>query len=258
MTLRSDTDAFTIRGVIFDLGSTLIRFRGAWSDVLAEGRAAMVAYLRNQGYSLDRETFIQDLETSFDVNFRERRTDHRERTTRSLVQEALARQNITNVAPEHFVEALRRLYAPSEACWSAVPGARETLERIRKAGYRLGLISNASDADNVQRLIDASSLRVYFQPIVISASAGVRKPTASLFEGVIREWGMAPGQAVMVGDMLGEDILGAQRAGLHQIWVRAEADPALNQEQAGRIIPEVTVARLEDVVGAIERLAGNG
>lgn len=258
MTHRSDTDARPIRGVIFDLGSTLIRFRGKWTDVLEEGRASMVAYLQDHGYPLDGVTFIQDLKTSFETNFRERRMDHRERTTRSLVQEALARQNLTNVTPEHLGEALRRLYAPSEACWSAVPEARATLEQIREGGYRLGLISNASDAENVQRLIDATDLRAFFQPIVISASAGVRKPTASLFEGVIREWGVAPGEAVMVGDMLGEDILGAQRAGLHQIWVQAEADPALNQEHAGRIVPEVTVARLEDVVGAIERLAGNG
>jgi FMN phosphatase YigB (HAD superfamily) len=62
----------------------------------------------------------------------------------------------------------------------------------------------------------------------------------------------------MVGDTLGEDILGAQRAGLHQIWVQAEADPAFNQEHLGVVVPERTVARLADVPDAVSSLDGRG
>jgi putative hydrolase of the HAD superfamily len=245
-----------IRGVIFDLGSTLIRFRGTWADVLAEGRAAMVEYLRQAGYPLGGEKFVEDLKSVFETNFRERRLDHRERSTRSLVQEALAGQGVTGLPEGDLDAALQRLYGPSEARWSAVPGARSVLDQLRSRGYRLGIISNASDVDNVQRLIDAAGVRSYFDPIVISAAAGVRKPTPGLFEAVVRGWGMAADEAAMVGDMLGEDILGAQRAGLHQIWVQAEADAALNQEHAGVVVPETTVARLEDVPEAVERLNG--
>jgi len=243
-----------IRGVIFDLGSTLIRFRGKWSEVLEEGRSAMVAYLQEAGYPLDGDGFVEDLKASFESNFRDRRLDHRERTTRSLVQETLSRQSVPAVAAAHLDEAMRRLYAPSEACWSAVPEARATLERLRQRGYRLGLISNASDEDNVQRLIDSAGVRPFLDPVVISAATGVRKPSPSLFAPVLQGWGMTAAEAVMIGDTLGEDILGAQRAGLHQIWVQAEADPTFNREHAGVVIPEVTVARLEDVVPAIERL----
>ena len=82
----------------------------------------------------------------------------------------------------------------------------------------------------------------------------MRKPSPSLFAPVLQGWGLTAAEAVMIGDTLGEDILGAQRAGLHQIWVQAEADPSFNQEHAGIVIPEVTVVRLEDVVPAIERL----
>jgi FMN phosphatase YigB (HAD superfamily) len=99
-------------------------------------------------------------------------------------------------------------------------------------------------------------VRPFFSPIVISAAVGVRKPTTSLFEDVLHRWGIAPPEAVMVGDMLAEDILGAQRAGLHQIWVQAEADPGFNQEHVGVIVPERTVAQLQDVIGAIQTLDG--
>jgi putative hydrolase of the HAD superfamily len=247
-----------IRGVIFDLGSTLIRFRGSWTDALGEGRAAMVDYLRQQDYPLDGPRFMEDMKGIFETNFRERRLDHRERSTRSLVQEALSRQGAARVAEGHLDEALKRLYAPSEACWSAVPGVRSVLDQLQARGHRLGLLSNASDVDNVQRLIDAAEVRSYFDPIVISAAAGVRKPTPGLFEAVVHGWGVAAAEAVMVGDMLGEDILGAQRAGLHQIWVEAEADAALNQEHRGVVVPEVSVARLEDVPAAVDRMDHSG
>jgi HAD superfamily hydrolase (TIGR01662 family) len=247
-----------IRGVIFDLGSTLIRFRGTWADVLAEGRAAMVDYLTATGYALDRVPFADVLKAIFETNFRERRLDHRERTTRSLVQEALARLNVPTIAEEHLDEALKRLYAPSEARWSGVPGAGSVLDVLQARGRRLGMISNASDVDNVQRLIDAAGIRRYFDPIVISAAAGVRKPTPGLFEAVLRGWRIAANEAVMVGDMLGEDILGAQRAGLHQIWIRGEADAALNQEHVGVVVPEATVDQLAEVPSAVERLDGGG
>jgi putative hydrolase of the HAD superfamily len=245
-----------IRGVIFDLGSTLIRFRGKWSEVLAEGRAAMVAYLQQAGLALDGDAFAEDMQATFEANFRDRRQDHRERSTRSLVSEVLARQNLPGVTSAQMDEALRRLYGPSEACWSLIPGAGGVLSRLKKVGYRLGMISNASDEDNVLRLIDAAGIRDSFDPILISAAVGVRKPTPSLFETVVRTWGVSPAEAVMVGDTLGEDILGAQRAGLHQVWVQAEADPVFNQEHIGVVIPERKAAELSDVVDVITSLDG--
>jgi FMN phosphatase YigB (HAD superfamily) len=83
--------------------------------------------------------------------------------------------------------------------------------------------------------------------VIISAAAGVRKPTPSLFEGILRQWYVAPEEAVMVGDVLGEDILGAQRAGLHQIWVQAYADAAFNAEYVGKVVPEWTVETVAEV-----------
>ena len=247
-----------IRGVIFDLGSTLIRFRGKWSEVLAAGRSAMVEYLNQVGWTMDESAFIEDMQATFEANFRERRQDHRERSTRSLVLEVLGRQGAGSIEPEHFEEALRRMYAPSEACWAPVAGAQEVLSQLTQRGHRLGLISNASDEANVQRLIDSAGLRPFFSPIVVSAAVGVRKPTPTLFQDVLRGWGIAPQEAVMIGDMLGEDILGAQRAGLHQIWVQAEADPGFNQEHVGVVIPERTVPQLQDVIDAIQALDGRG
>ena len=245
-----------IHGVIFDFGSTLIRFRGDWTVVLTQGRQAMIAWLQQAGYPLQATAFDQAVQRAFESNFRDRRSDHRERASRQILREVLTAQGVTQVSDEQIGQALRRLYAPSETCWSPVPGVHGVLARLRDRGLRLGMLSNASDTDNVERLLDGSRLRGIFDPVVISAAAGVRKPTPSLFMGILAQWGVAPGEAVMVGDLLGEDILGAQRAGLHQVWVRAEADPAFNAEYMGVVVPEWTVETLEDVPPLLESLEG--
>ena len=237
----------SIRGAIFDFGSTLIRFRGDWDEVMGRGRQDMGQWLRQAGYPLDIEAFGRTLQETFEAAFRERLHDHRERASRQILREALAEVGLSSVPEDDLRQALRRLYAPSEACWSPIPGAAEALSALQRRGLRLGLLSNAADVDNVARLLESAQLPVTFDPVVISAAAGVRKPTPSLFEGILRQWWIEPEEAVMVGDLLGEDILGAQRAGLHQIWVQAEADPAFNAEFVGRVIPEWTVDTVADV-----------
>jgi HAD superfamily hydrolase (TIGR01662 family) len=237
----------TIRGVIFDFGSTLIRFRGDWEEVLRHGREEMTAWLKQAGYPLETETFSQAILQAFQTNFRERHHDHRERASRQIVREVLVQQGLPEVPEADLRQALQRLYAPSEACWSPVPGVHQALSALQQRGLRLGLLSNASDVDNVERLLEQAHLPVVFDPVVISAAAGVRKPTPSLFEGILRQWWIEPTEAVMVGDLLGEDILGAQRAGLHQIWVSADADPAFNAEFVDRVFPEWSVDSIVDV-----------
>ena len=196
-----------IRGVIFDFGSTLIRFRGDWDDVLSRGRLAMATWLKQAGYPLDVQAFSQAVQRAFQVNFRDRHYDHRERASRQILREALAEIGLPAVPEDDLREALRRLYAPSEACWSPVPGVHEAM--------------------------------------------------SALFEGILRQWWIEPQEAVMVGDLLGEDILGAQRAGLHQIWVRADADPAFNAEFQGKVIPEWTVDTVQDVPALLLPLAAD-
>jgi HAD superfamily hydrolase (TIGR01662 family) len=236
-----------IRGVIFDFGSTLIRFRGDWDEVLSRGRRDMAAWLKQAGYPLQTEAFSETVQQAFQTNFRDRHHDHRERASRQILREALAQVGLPQVSDDDLRQALRRLYAPSEASWSPVPGVHQALSALQQRGLRLGLLSNASDVDNVERLLENARLPVVFDPVVISAAAGVRKPTPSLFEGILRQWWIEPNEAVMVGDLLGEDILGAQRAGMHQIWVRADADPAFNAEFVDRVFPEWTVDTVVDV-----------
>jgi HAD superfamily hydrolase (TIGR01509 family) len=131
------------------------------------------------------------------------------------------------------------------------------LQTLRRQGLRLGLLSNAGDAENVDRLIDRAELRGFFDPIVVSAAIGIRKPDRRAFTPILEAWRVHPSEVVMVGDTLGEDILGAQSCGLHQIWVRTYAEPQSVAAFEGLVRPEITAGSLSEVPEAIGRMNGS-
>jgi putative hydrolase of the HAD superfamily len=134
-------------------------------------------------------------------------------------------------------------------------GVYEVLDELRVKGMCLGIISNAGDEGNVQRLIDNAQLRPYFRPIYISAALGIRKPNPKLFEMVLETWDLPADQVVMVGDNLGADILGAQNVGVHQIWLTTQADTPSNREHASVIVPEATAESITEVPALLLQLA---
>lgn len=245
-----------IRGAIFDLGSTLIHFDGDWPSVIDAGLNALTASLREQGLRVDAAAFREAFQSETEESQLGRAVDNVERTSADVLRRTLDRFGYTGVADAVVDRAVAALFAVSEAHWQPMPGLAQTLTRLRSAGLRLGMISNASDAANVERLIEKAQVRSWFDPIVISASVGIRKPDPRLFEGVLKAWGIPADEAVMIGDTLGEDILGAQSAGVFAIWITADADTPANRALAGTVRPNASVAALKDVPDLVFSLNG--
>jgi putative hydrolase of the HAD superfamily len=244
-----------IRGVIFDLGSTLIRFEDDWPEVLQENSQALARQLKLDGYHLDGNSFIEAFVEEIQDNYHVRERDWVERTTSSLLRKVLSRFGHREVEEELIERAVYKFYTVSEDRWAPMDGVYEVLNELRKKDLYLGLISNAGDEGNVQRLIDNANLRSYFEPILISAAIGIRKPNPKLFEMVLEAWDLPAHQVVMVGDNLGADILGAQNAGVHQIWLTEQADTPSNRAHASVIVPEATAMSIIEVPDLLLRLA---
>lgn len=243
-----------VRGVIFDLGSTLIRFEGSWDEVLDQARQALIKALHEQGFLVEPQAFSAEFQRQMQAHSRERETEFVEVTTTHILRLTLAGFGYTDPPETPIRSALRRMYAVSQAHWHPMPDVYEVLDRLQRDGYRLGLISNAGDEEDVQRLIDQARLRPYFDPILVSASIGLRKPNPAVFWRVLHAWRLAPEEVVMVGDTLASDILGAQNAGLHQIWLTAQADSRSNHAHAETITPEATARSLAELPPLIRRL----
>ncbi len=244
-----------IRGLVFDLGSTLIYNERDtnWAYVLDRMRTDLLAVLQSAGYRLDAPEFLARFAAKVHEYSDQRQTDWVEYTTTWILTSTLEEMRQPAPPAELVESALAAYYAYSESLWRPVPGLHPTLRQLAAAGLRLGLISNAPDQDNVQRLIDGASLRPYFDPIVISAAVGLRKPNPAIFALLLNTWGLPAAECVMVGDTLGADILGAQLAGMHNVWFAPYANHPANVAHRGNIIPEAELVSLPELPALLSR-----
>ena len=245
-----------LHGAIFDLGSTLIsnEYNNRWSILRPRMIATLVADLHTQGLAFDDSVFANAFTRTFTDFDSQRQTHFKEVTTEYVLQETLKYLGL-NPNRLDYQQALAAYFGPSEALWKPMPHVHETLTTLRDRGLKLAIVSNAADTANVHRLIDNHNLRAYFDPIVVSASIGVRKPNPRIFDPVLNAWPTLPPAAmVMIGDTLGADILGAQNVGLKSIWVTMESDTPYNNAHRHTIIPDAVIASLDQLPSLINRL----
>ncbi len=241
----------TVRGVIFDLGSTLMYFDGEWEDVTSRGAEDMVAFFARKQVRLDgaalAETFLAERQVGREVAYR---TD-REVTCIESLRAALEKAEAPPEAYPLMAEAVRVYFGPEEAAWKAYPDARATLKALAQQGHRLGLLSNATDDLFVQRLVNRLDLRPWLSPTFSSAGLGLRKPKREPFDLILSRWNLAPASIVVVGDTLNADILGAHNSGMQGILITADEAPR-NDEHRETIMPDGTIAALGGLPGLIE------
>ncbi len=108
---------------------------------------------------------------------------------------------------------------------AAYPGSRETLEVLRRRGFRLAIVTNR--AFGGQRFKDdlrAAGLDADWDATVISVEVGFLKPHQALFRAALSELALTPSEVVMVGNSLLEDVRGAQALGIPAAWKRSTPD----------------------------------
>ena len=121
--------------------------------------------------------------------------------------------------------AIAESFGPEIDAIEALPGAGGTLDMLRKRGVELALLSNCTYGAYVATVVRRLGWEGYFEPFVVSADIGVRKPLPEAFRPVLDRWKMAPEEIVMVGDSLYHDIAGAQRLGLQTVHFTAIENP---------------------------------
>lgn len=95
----------------------------------------------------------------------------------------------------------------------ARPGVSETLRELVARGIGVGVISNTFSIRQVRYDLGRFGVEELVQPIVLSATCGLRKPGVSIFHLAARLAGVAPSQCAFVGDSLPLDVAGAREAG---------------------------------------------
>jgi putative hydrolase of the HAD superfamily len=97
------------------------------------------------------------------------------------------------------------------------PGADRAVRELAERGVNLGIISNTGRTPGVilRRVLERHGLLAYFGAISYSDEVGFRKPEARIFRVTLARAGVAPDEAVHIGDNPDADVVGAQGAGMH-------------------------------------------
>jgi HAD superfamily phosphatase (TIGR01668 family) len=85
------------------------------------------------------------------------------------------------------------------------------VSRARQVGFEICIISNTNQHERLAKI--ASSIGAI-------TVRGRFKPSRSMFRLALIKFGRKPEEAIMVGDQLITDVLGANRTGIEAIWVR--------------------------------------
>jgi putative hydrolase of the HAD superfamily len=240
-----------LKVVLFDLGNTLLYFDSTWPEVAAQSDQAMLAFLLQCGYKLD-ETFPRTYDLRMDRYYRERETEFIEYTAEMFLRDLLKEYGYNQVPAEIIKKAVAAQFAVSQAHWLPETDARPLLEQLKGAGYRIGLISNANDAQDVRTLIDKGNFAPFFEITLISAEVGLRKPHPGIFKLALDFFNARPEEAVMVGDTLGADILGANNLGISSVWISRRAEVRSdNLSHENTIQPRATISALSELPGLL-------
>jgi len=121
-----------------------------------------------------------------------------------------------NSLSEHYIEHLSSFN-------HVFPGTIEILDYL-KPKYRLHIITNGFEEIQEKKL-RTSNIRDYFEVIVNSEMAGVKKPNPKIFELALNQAQVEPEKAIMIGDSLEADIIGARNLGFNVLHFNSHQEP---------------------------------
>lgn len=226
--------------------------RNSWYGVTAQGDEALTRYLIEQGLELNLSSFPVEFRRRLGQYFTQREKDLLETTYTYVLIDLLKDKGYTHLPDEVIRKALDSLFSVTQTNWMLEDDTIPMLKRLEQNGYRMGIISNAGDDNDVQQLISRFEIASYFDFILTSASCSYRKPHPRIFELAIANWYFLPSETVMVGDNLDADIRGAKGAGLYGIWISRRAGPSTDDQP--RVQPDATISTLEELPALLDRL----
>jgi HAD superfamily hydrolase (TIGR01549 family) len=245
----------TLRGVLFDLGGTLLHYNAphtTWENTEKTGARAVYHGLLAAGYTLPPEAESLELAWKHALAFWSQLIDHYDPRTLKMgnfIQSLAAQWQIDNL-PEPLVESFGSDYMRTiQAHVHPLDSAAQTLRALRDRGLRMGLISNtlypgAAHLDDLRRhgLID------YIENPIFSADVEAWKPYRAVFQLGLDALQVEPDEAFFVGDALYHDIWGAQQAGLRAVWIEQSRTWVPDWLT---VTPDATIRRLPELLDIV-------
>jgi putative hydrolase of the HAD superfamily len=112
---------------------------------------------------------------------------------------------------DDFFDAVYREFA-LPGIWRLEPGALDLLQDLRRAGFRLGIISNFDL--RLYEILKHLGVLSLFEQIIVSSQVGADKPSPRIFEEALRRFQVEPAELLHVGDEEVADRQGPRAMGM--------------------------------------------
>lgn len=231
------------RAVFFDAGDTLIH---RWAL-----KAERFAWLcRQAGITLPADPTLVAAGAAAHERFFQDRRQHGD----AWSNDWFVRWNQVGLAAVGLTDDLDALAVRIHSVAQSLPHTRVVpddaiplLEALRARGYRLAVVSNW-DGDLVDYL-RPTGLSGYFDAVLDSSVVGSWKPDGHIFEIACAATGVAPADALHVGDSPGADVAGAQAMGIRAVLL----DPQdLFGDGFAGLAPFERILRLSDLLALLD------
>jgi putative hydrolase of the HAD superfamily len=236
-----------IRAVTFDLWNTLVQPRNYGEFRLPQ----LKAFLNANGVELE-ESKLQEV---YQAGFRHSTEVHRVAGRRHVDVNEIVNHTIELVGLGGKCDFGPIVKQYEEAVLNDPPklkdGARETLESL-SGRVKIGLISDSGTSPGrvMRRILGDYDVLKYFDVTVFSDEVGLCKPNEAMFKSALNELQVNPEEALHVGDLIKNDIIGAKKVGMRTAWLKT-TDEIYDSDVA----PDYIIMGLREVVRIVKDLS---
>ncbi|MDP6543257.1 MAG: HAD family hydrolase [Phycisphaerae bacterium] len=243
-----------VKGILFDLGDTLIDFAHvSMTAMFRQGARGGYEYLQELGKSVPgfRKFHYRQL-WAIRWNYIKARVTGREFNSLDVMRHFARKWGYELSEPE-YLELAWRFYKPLSKAATIVPGAPETLATLAEKGLKLAVVSNTFLPGSVlDRHLEIVSLSDLIETRIYSSEVGYRKPSPKIFQLALEQSGLHACDALFVGDSPKADIFGARRAGM----VTVLRDRSKKRSKKMRTAPDHRIADMTELLQIVAQYEG--
>lgn len=128
--------------------------------------------------------------------------------------------------PEKYHDALRKCADEWGVCMVPLNGAREFCERVKKSGYGIYILSNASDLfyDYFPKFLPLD----FFNGVFVSSNYLMLKPDVEIYKTFLNEYGLKAEECLFIDDR-DDNCSGARKAGMNAFQFKGDYDKVFTE-----------------------------
>ncbi|MBP5653913.1 MAG: HAD family phosphatase [Clostridiales bacterium] len=128
--------------------------------------------------------------------------------------------------PEKYHDALKNCADNWDICMVPLPGAREFCEKVKSMGYRIFVLSNASDLFYVYfpKFLPLD----FFDGVFVSSDYLMLKPDIEIYKTFLTKYGLDAGECLFIDDRK-DNVAGAGKAGMNTFRFTGDYEEIIRQ-----------------------------